>query len=65
MRKCGGGRADEHHHRLSWSPRRGHADPSEIAAKQIEGVAEDLYCKAKDAAGSITDVVRETIEERA
>jgi hypothetical protein len=31
------------------------------AAKRIEGVAEDLFCKAKDAAGSITDGVRETI----
>ena len=34
-------------------------------AKQMRGPAEDLYSgQAKDAAGSITDIVRSTIEER-
>jgi uncharacterized protein YjbJ (UPF0337 family) len=31
--------------------------------KQMQGAAEDLYGQAKDA-GSITDIVRSTIEER-
>ena len=30
----------------------------------MQGAAEDLYGQAKDAAGSITDIVRSTIEER-
>jgi uncharacterized protein YjbJ (UPF0337 family) len=37
---------------------------AEGQAKQMQGAAEDLYGKAKNAAGSITDIVRSTIEER-
>ncbi len=34
------------------------------AAKQMEGTAEDLYGQGVDAAKSVTDIVRETIEQR-
>jgi uncharacterized protein YjbJ (UPF0337 family) len=33
-------------------------------ARQVAGAAEDFYGQAKDAASSVTDIVRRTIEEQ-